>query len=149
MVQGRLFSRILVAYDGSSSSQAALEVAVEMAKRDKASLTAVSVSSVPTAIPLGPGGGGFDKIVSESRKEANDLAEQAKERAAKAGISIRAEVLNGSNGIAAAIVNYAEDNKSDLIVMGTRGRTKLKKMLLGSVAQGVVTYAHCPVMVVR
>lgn len=149
MVQGRLFSRILVAYDGSSSSQAALEVAVEMAKRDKASLTAVSVSSVPTAIPLGPGGGGFDKIVSESRKEANDLAEQAKERSAKAGISIRAEVLNGSNGIAAAIVNYAEDNKSDLIVMGTRGRTKLKKMLLGSVAQGVVTYAHCPVMVVR
>lgn len=149
MIQGRLFSRILVAFDGSSSSQSALDVAVEMAKRDKASLTAVSVSSVPTAIPLGPGGGGFDKIVSESRKEASDLADQAKEKAAKGGISIKAEVLNDSSGIAAAIVNYAEDNKSDLIVMGTRGRTRLKKMLLGSVAQGVVTYAPCPVIVVR
>lgn len=149
MVQDQLFSRILVAFDGSSSSQAALDVAVEMAKRDKASLTAVSISSVPTAIPLGPGGGGFDKIVSESRKEAKDLADQAKEKAAKGGISIKAEVLNSSNGIAAAIVNYAEDNKSDLIVMGTRGRTRLKKMLLGSVAQGVVTYAPCPVIVVR
>ena len=149
MVQGQLFSRILVAFDGSSSSLAALDVAVEMAKRDKAGLTAVSVSSVPTAIPLGPGGGGFDKIVSESRKEAKDLADKAKEKAAKGGISIKAEVLNGSNGIAAAIVNYAEDDKSDLIVMGTRGRTRLKKMLLGSVAQGVVTYAPCPVIVVR
>lgn len=149
MVQGRPFSKILVAYDGSASAQAALDVAIEMARSDRASLTALSVSTVPTALPLGPGGGGFDKIVSESRKEAKDLLEQVKEKAVKNDIKINIEVLNGSNGIAAAIVNYAEDKKSDLIVMGTRGRTKLKKMLLGSVAQGVVTYAPCTVMVVR
>lgn len=149
MAQGGLFSKILVAFDGSTSSQAALDVAIEMAKRDKANLTAVSVSTVPTALPLGPGGGGFDKIVSESRKEAKDLLEQVKEKAAKNDIKISTEVLNDSYGIAAAIVNYAESKKCDLIVMGTRGRTKLKKMLLGSVAQGVVTYAPCTVMVVR
>ncbi|NWG38321.1 universal stress protein [Nitrososphaera sp.] len=149
MAQGRPFSNILVAYDGSASAQGALDVAIEMAKSDRARLTAVSVSTVPTALPLGPGGGGFDKIVSESRKEAKDLLEKVKERAAKSDIKISTEVLNGSHGVAAAIVNYAEDKKSDLIVMGTRGRTRLKKMLLGSVAQGVVTYASCTVMVVR
>lgn len=149
MAQGRPFSKLLVAYDGSASAQAALDVAIEMAKRDNASLAAVSVSTVPTALPLGPGGGGFDKIVSESRKEAKDLLEQVKEKATKNDIKINTEVLNGTHGIAAAIVNYAEGKKSDLIVMGTRGRTKLKKMLLGSVAQGVVTYAPCTVMVVR
>jgi nucleotide-binding universal stress UspA family protein len=149
MGQGRMFSKILVAFDGSSSSQTALDAAIEMAKRDNAGLTAVSVSTIPTAIPLGPGGGGFDKIVSESRKEAKDLLEQVDKKAVKNGMEIRTEVLNGSHGIAAAIVNYAEDKKVDLIIMGTRGRTKLKKMLLGSVAQAVVTYAPCPVLVVR
>jgi nucleotide-binding universal stress UspA family protein len=48
-----------------------------------------------------------------------------------------------------AIVNYAESQSIDLIVIGTRGRTGLRKMLLGSVASDVVTYTHCPVLVVR
>jgi nucleotide-binding universal stress UspA family protein len=46
-------------------------------------------------------------------------------------------------------VKYAEDKEIDLIVVGTRGRTGIKKILLGSVASGVVTYAHCPVIVVK
>jgi nucleotide-binding universal stress UspA family protein len=48
-----------------------------------------------------------------------------------------------------AIVDYAEKNKVDLIVVGTRGRSGFTKLLLGSVASGVVTYASCPVMVVK
>lgn len=47
------------------------------------------------------------------------------------------------------IVKYAEEKEIDLIVVGTRGRTGIKKILLGSVASGVVTYAHCPVIVVK
>jgi nucleotide-binding universal stress UspA family protein len=46
-------------------------------------------------------------------------------------------------------VNYAEEEKVDLITIGTRGRTGIIRMLLGSVASAVVTYAHCPVMVVK
>jgi nucleotide-binding universal stress UspA family protein len=48
-----------------------------------------------------------------------------------------------------AVVDYAEKNKVDLIVTGTKGRSGLTKLLLGSVASGVVTYASCPVMVVK
>jgi nucleotide-binding universal stress UspA family protein len=44
---------------------------------------------------------------------------------------------------------WHEDKDVDLIVVGTRGKSGFKKLLLGSVASGVVTYAHCPVMVVK
>lgn len=48
-----------------------------------------------------------------------------------------------------SIVEYAEEHKIDLIVIGTKGLSGIKKMLLGSTASGVVTYAHCPVMVIK
>lgn len=48
-----------------------------------------------------------------------------------------------------SIVNYAESKKADLIVIGTKGRTGLKRLLLGSVASGVVTHASCPVLITR
>ena len=51
--------------------------------------------------------------------------------------------------IGGAIVNYAEKEKVDLIVVGTRGRSGLKRMLIGSVASDVLHYAHCPVMIVK
>ena len=51
--------------------------------------------------------------------------------------------------VPASIVNYAENTGVDLIVVGTRGRSGFKRLLLGSVASDVVTYAHCPVLVVK
>lgn len=51
--------------------------------------------------------------------------------------------------VEAAIIEYAEEQHVDLIVMGTRGKSGLKKLLLGSIASAVVTYAGCPVMVVK
>jgi nucleotide-binding universal stress UspA family protein len=54
-----------------------------------------------------------------------------------------------TDGIVKPILKYAEDEEIDLIVVGTRGRTGIKRMLLGSVASGVVTYAHCPVIIVK
>ena len=47
------------------------------------------------------------------------------------------------------IIQYAEKENIDLIVIGTRGRSGFKKLLLGSTASGVVTYAHCPVLVTK
>jgi len=51
--------------------------------------------------------------------------------------------------IVGAIVEYAERENIDLLVIGSRGLTGFKKLLVGSVASGVVTYAHCPVLVVK
>ena len=51
--------------------------------------------------------------------------------------------------IVSEIIEFAERENIDLIIMGTRGRTGFKKLLLGSVASGVVNFAHCPVLVIR
>jgi len=51
--------------------------------------------------------------------------------------------------VVGSILEYAENEKIDLIVVGTRGRSGIKQLLIGSVAEGVVTYAHCAVLVVK
>ncbi len=76
---------------------------------------------------------------------------EIKEKAEKINIQSKTEALMSPHTIstAAAIVNYAEKEKVDLVTIGTRGRTGIKRMLLSSVARAVMTYAHCPVMVVK
>jgi nucleotide-binding universal stress UspA family protein len=65
-------------------------------------------------------------------------------------IQFKSEIIEDPiSRVGATIVDYAECENIDLIIIGTRGRTGFKKMLLGSVASNVVTYAHCPVMVVK
>jgi nucleotide-binding universal stress UspA family protein len=58
-------------------------------------------------------------------------------------------VIDGLLSAEATIVDYAESQNINLIVVGTRGRSGFSKVLLGSVASKVVTYAHCPVLVVK
>ena len=65
-------------------------------------------------------------------------------------IQFKSEIIEDpTSRVGSAIVDYAERENVDLIVVGTRGRTGFKKMLLGSVASDVVTYAHCLVLVVK
>jgi nucleotide-binding universal stress UspA family protein len=63
-------------------------------------------------------------------------------------IRVRTESIASASSVG-GIVGFAEKENIDLIVIGTRGRSGFKKLLLGSVASGVVNYAHCPVMVVK
>ena len=67
----------------------------------------------------------------------------------KNNIQLRTELINSTRPVDYVILEYAEEKQIDLIVMGTRGRTGFKKLLLGSTASSVVTYAHCTVMVVK
>ncbi|MGA7977566.1 MAG: universal stress protein [Nitrososphaeraceae archaeon] len=72
-----------------------------------------------------------------------------KQKAFKNNIDIKTDIIIGKTSVVKSIVEYAEEHKIDLIVVGTRGMSGIKKMLLGSTASGVVTYAHCPVTVVK
>ena len=58
-------------------------------------------------------------------------------------------IIEAETSAASTIVDYAESKNVDLLIIGSRGRTGLKKMLVGSTASAVVKYAHCPVLVVR
>ncbi|MDE1844926.1 MAG: universal stress protein, partial [Thaumarchaeota archaeon] len=81
----------------------------------------------------------------ESKKWFEQISKKAKE----GGIEVKTEFLDAAPSIVGAITNYAENENVDLIIVGTRGRTGFKKILLGSVASGIVTYATCPVMVIK
>jgi nucleotide-binding universal stress UspA family protein len=90
------------------------------------------------------------KVYAHEIVEREKILAKIKEKAEK-NIQSKTEVLMSpqTTKTASAIVNYAEKEKVDLITIGTRGRTGITRMLLGSVASAVVTYAHCPVMVVK
>jgi nucleotide-binding universal stress UspA family protein len=154
MVTGK-FSKILVAIDGSEESIKAAECAIEIAKKDNAQLIAFTVldlsnprhlSSMFIAAPTY----GLREF-KEERKEAEQWIDKVSKLAQQGGnnnIQFKSQIEE-STSVEGAIVNYAENENIDLIVIGTRGRSGFKKMLLGSVAAGVVTYAHCPVLVVK
>lgn len=72
-----------------------------------------------------------------------------KAEAEENNVRFESKVIKTRTNIPEEIIEYAKDKRSDLIVMGTRGRTGFKKALLGSVASAVVTHAGCPVMVIR
>jgi nucleotide-binding universal stress UspA family protein len=82
------------------------------------------------------------------REAALEWLKQIEEAAKKKGIRLKSEILDGDSKVE-IIIDYANENSIDLIVMGSRGLTGFKRLLLGSVANAVVSNAPCPVMVVR
>jgi nucleotide-binding universal stress UspA family protein len=92
-------------------------------------------------------------MISSYIKQATELAElwyiNAGNMASEQGVKITAETILDVASAADSIVNYAESKKADRIVIGTKGRTGLKRLILGSVASGVVTHASCPVLITR
>ena len=75
--------------------------------------------------------------------------DKVKQKAKGKGVIVKTDVIMGISSVVKEIVEYAEKNKVDMIVVGSRGLAGIKKMLVGSVASGVVTYAHCPVLVAK
>ena len=151
----RNFSKIFVAIDGSEISMKAAVYAIDIVKKNKSQLIALTVldistprrisSSFITAPTYGL------KELEEKRKEAQQWLDKFEKLAAKENnVKLKSEIIEDPiSRVGSAIVDYAERENVDLIVIGSRGRTGFKKMLLGSVASDVVTYAHCPVMVVK
>jgi nucleotide-binding universal stress UspA family protein len=149
------FTKILVCVDGSESSEKAVDHAIEMAKKHGAQLIALNVvvSQLGYAYSSGAFGlvspGGINELLDKSKQEAKKWFDDAEKKAAAQGIRIKTEMVASPTSVVPAIVEYAEKNKVDLIVTGTKGRSGFTRLLLGSVASGVVTYASCPVMVVK
>ncbi len=150
--------KILVPIDGSKSSEKATKYAIDTAKKWKASIIAVHVMHLPTyaftpspieGMPA-PAATPIPIAVSgEDRKVAESYLNKIKRMAKNAGLVIETRIIENRPSIVQAISELAEKENCDLIVMGTKGRTGIRKFLLGSVASGVVTYAPCPVLVVR
>ena len=152
------FSKILVAIDGSETSLKAADYAIEIAgENNDASLFAIHVlpSQVGYAYSSDIYGSATSTSISELlediKKEAEKWFDKIKQKTYDRNkkIQIKTEVVVTDRSVVGTIVEYAEHENIDLIAIGTRGRSGFKKMLLGSVASGVVTYAHCPVLVIK
>jgi nucleotide-binding universal stress UspA family protein len=143
--QKTIFSKILIAIDGSDASMDAADYAISISKGYNAELCALHVIRADVDL-FGPHE--TSEFMTRMRNEGEKYLNKVKFKANEKNIQIKTEIISFIN-IAGAIVDYAEENNIDLIVIGTRGRSGFKKLLLGSVASHVVTYAHCPVLVIK
>ncbi len=156
MVSKISIRKIMVAVDGSAASDKAAVYAMHLAKMENAELV---FTHVIEDIKMGGVIGarakyGDIKLVegyNRARKESalqwiNPLVEKAKNENVKAANEILYDTGKSVTGV---IVEQAKKNDIDLVVVGTRGRSKFKRLLVGSVASGVSNHAHCPVLVVR
>ena len=133
--------RILVAMDGSIYSDKALDQALSMARVCGSTLFAITVMDVyPATLGSAPG------VEERLSREAGRILEKAKNKAAEDNIPCETIVHIGKHPHE-FIVREAIERDIDLIVMGTHGRTGLKKLLLGSVAERVIGHAPCAVLV--
>ncbi len=88
----------------------------------------------------------FNQILQFAYLEAQKWFKDLRE---KIDVEFKTDVVIAEESIVKEIIEYSERENIDLIVIGTRGRTGFKKLFLGSVASGVLNFAHCPVLVVR
>ena len=141
-----MFQHILVAFDGSTSSWKALDVATGLAKVLVAKLSLVSVEE---RLPLFPA----DMGEVDEEKERQDeifqkLQREAYEKVVLSGLDLyRNDVLMGH--VSKSIIDHAKSIQCDLIIMGHSGRSGVWANVLGSTAEKVSRNAHCTVMIVR
>jgi nucleotide-binding universal stress UspA family protein len=136
------FARILLATDGSRYSRRALAKALEVARAYGGALQVVSALDVPPGFAAEA-----PEVTAELLAGLHRQVEEARNRAEGLGIECQGWVRQGPAH--QVITGLARAGRIDLIVMGSHGRTGLKRLLMGSVAERVIGRAPCPVLVVK
>jgi len=186
-----MFSKILVAFDGSKPSMDAVEIAMEIGNKYNSSLIILHVLDsykypyLLSSVILAPTFGSdklekerqkFEELMNSLREKysagtKNKMIEPENDGVNQEGTAtnttttnthtadsnstdstdsnFETAIIEAETSAASTIVDYAESKNVDLLVIGSKGRTGLKKMLVGSTASEVVKYVHCPVLVVR
>jgi nucleotide-binding universal stress UspA family protein len=141
-----MYDRILVPTDGSTETERAVEHAAELAAAHGAELHAVYVVNSATfaGLPMETSWEGVGEVLHEEGESALERVETIADRH---GVAADSQLLEGSPS--RRIVEYAEGEDCDLVVMGTHGRGGIDRLLLGSVAEGVVRACAVPVLTVQ
>lgn len=139
-----MFTKILLATDGSPSAAEATRYASRLAQTMGAQ---VIVLHAYPRVPAFLGEPNLSQMIHQMVREADNIVGPVVEELAAAGIDVSAEMLESPP--AEAILAVAENSGCDLIIMGTRGHGQLAGVLLGSVSHKVLAHATAPVLVVR
>ena len=156
MVNNHLFSKILVPIDGSEPSFHAAQIASNVADKFNSEIILLYVVVSPShheyinltglVTPKQ-----IDLIIENAKKETKNWFTRIENivKDANPNIKVTTKVLLTGVAVYGEILQHAEKENIELIVIGTRGKSGFKKLLLGSTASGVVTYANCPVLVTK
>lgn len=139
-----MFERILLAVDGSEHAVRAAKVAADLARRLESELRIVAAYD---PIPPFLGEPNMQEAINARLEDAQTILNKAETAVGEVPGGVHSEMIEGSP--AEAIIEVAKIRRSDLIVMGSRGRGRLAGLLLGSNSQKVVSHAPCPVLIVR
>jgi nucleotide-binding universal stress UspA family protein len=147
-----MYAHLLVATDGSTLSQKAEQHAIALAKMSGADLIALTV--VPTypqnyyegSLPVSSDA--VARTEAEWEKAAQAIVDTVKEMALANGVTTQALTVR-SDEVAETVIAMAQQHQVDLIVMASHGHKGLKRILLGSETQHVLTHSHIPVLVLR
>jgi nucleotide-binding universal stress UspA family protein len=147
-----MFKRILVTTDGSTLSKKAVSSAIELAAQHDADLVALTVvpryatSYFDGALALSHEE--VARIEKQWAEKAEGMLDTVGKRAQAAGVRIKTATVT-SDRVAEAVIAAAKKHKSDLIVMASHGHKGIKRLLLGSETQHVLTHSALPVLVLR
>jgi nucleotide-binding universal stress UspA family protein len=147
-----MYARILVATDGSPLSKKAVNSAISLAALCGAELIAIKVvprypqSYFEGSIPLSVED--VKRVEKQWAEDGQAVVDAVKKTAAAKGVSVKAVTVK-SDLVSDALIAAASKHKADLIVMASHGRKGIKRLLLGSETQHVLTHSHVPVLVLR
>lgn len=143
-----MIKKILCATDGSHSARKAVDFATSLAQQCAGHTAFVVVNAVTEEKLQATAGWWNSEEIGAAQAQIRTELDHARRTAESTGVSFSLHEAEGSN-IAETIATFAEAQECDHIVVGSAGRRGLMGALIGSVARGVLTHAHCPVTVVN
>ena len=137
------FRKLLVGYDGSPQSEKAMDIAFSLAECLDATVLVFAVARPPepsTSVEL-------EAVLDDAKEHFEEGFKKILEKARSNNIEVKTDMAVGHP--AEQLIHRAEADGIDLIILGRRGRSMISRMMLGSVSERALRYAHCPVMVVH
>ena len=155
-MNNNIFSKILIPIDGSTNSMKAIDYGIDLAEKYNSELLALHVlysqsgfvfhkETVAGAITSSS----LNELNLGAKQEAEKWFEEINKKAERRNVKIKTEVVLTVISIVEGILTYAEKENINLIIIGSKGKSGWKKLIVGSVASGISTYAHCPILIVK
>ncbi|MCD4703458.1 MAG: universal stress protein [Methanosarcinaceae archaeon] len=145
-MKSELYRNIMITTDGSEQNQMAISYGIELARLSEAKVYVAYVVDTAAFASI-PMDAGWEMMYKMLETEGKDVASTVEELATEAGLEVESKILEGHPSH--EIIEFAENNDIDLIVVGTLGKGGLDRFLLGSVAEKVTRNSKVPVLVIR
>ena len=141
-----MFSKILIAVDGSEVSYRALHAALFLSEKLGSKITAIHVmENVPPVYIESQKV--LDELLEARKNESQKILDECSLIATKKGITLTTNLLEGNP--ASTILEFSQSEKYDVIIIGSRGMGKFKELILGSVSNKVIHHSTCPILLIR